>query len=165
MTRRSNRQPRMIQATIAIVLLLLFGLLLLLPAFVPMFKVEADTKQTLFTLVTAVVFFFIGRNTDPGHAEAQVAAAQITAAQIASLHVGAERRHEERRGEERRGEERRRGDRRAVERRSVEAASVVGDLQTVTEAQALGDAGRSTPSSPPEHREQDEIMHVPNRRQ
>ena len=45
--------------------------------FAPAYKVEADIKQTLFTLVTAVVFFFIGKNTDSANRDAVITAAAI----------------------------------------------------------------------------------------
>jgi hypothetical protein len=76
--------PR-VQAAITILLLLMFAGVLFVPAFINSFKVEADTKQTLFTLVTAVVFFFIGRNADSANRDDQTAAltAQLAGAPVA----------------------------------------------------------------------------------
>lgn len=68
-----NRLSPAVQALIAAALLAMFGGVLFLPAFAPAFRVDADTKQTLFTLVTAVVFFFIGKNTDSARRDAQLA--------------------------------------------------------------------------------------------
>lgn len=64
-----NIIPKIVQ-WIALILLFYFGLVLILPLFaifwpqLAQFKAEQDTKQTLFNLVTAVVFFFIGKNSD-----------------------------------------------------------------------------------------------------
>ena len=52
-----NKLSPAVQALIALALLVMFAGVLFVPAFSTTFKVEADTKQTLFTLVTAVVFF------------------------------------------------------------------------------------------------------------
>lgn len=79
MTPENKLSPR-VQALIAGVLLGLFAGVIFLPALVDGFEVEADTKQTLFTLVTAVVFFFIGKNTDSAGREAQLTAAAIAPA-------------------------------------------------------------------------------------
>jgi hypothetical protein len=68
--------PR-VQAGIVVALLLMFAGVLFLPAFRETFKVEADVKQTLFSLVTAVVFFFIGKNTDTASRDAVITAAAI----------------------------------------------------------------------------------------
>ncbi len=75
-----NKLSPRVQALIAGILLGLFAGVIFLPAFLPGFEVEADTKQTLFTLVTAVVFFFIGKNTDSAGREAQITAAAIAPA-------------------------------------------------------------------------------------
>lgn len=72
-----NKLSPVIQAAIAIILLLMFAGIMFLPAFIPAFAVESDTKQTLFTLVTAVVFFFIGKNTGSESREAALTAAAI----------------------------------------------------------------------------------------
>lgn len=72
-----NKLSPAIQAAIALILLLMFGGVLFLPAFVATFKVDADVKQTLFALVTAVVFFFIGKNTDSAGRDAAITAAAI----------------------------------------------------------------------------------------
>lgn len=72
-----NKLSPAVQALIALALLVMFAGVLFVPSFNPGFKVEADTKQTLFTLVTAVVFFFIGKNTDSANREAQITAAAI----------------------------------------------------------------------------------------
>ena len=72
-----NKLSPRVQAGIAFVLLLMFAGIMFLPAFQSSFKVDADTKQTLFTLVTAVVFFFIGKNTDSAQRDAQLTAAAI----------------------------------------------------------------------------------------
>jgi hypothetical protein len=71
-----------VQALIAAALLAMFAGVLFLPAFNPGFKVDSDIKQTLFTLVTAVVFFFIGKNTDTAARDAQLTAAAIAPVQI-----------------------------------------------------------------------------------
>ena len=63
MNPETSKLSPIIQAGIAVILLLFFGGVLFVPAVMTNFKVESDTKQTLFTLVTAVVFFFIGKNT------------------------------------------------------------------------------------------------------
>jgi hypothetical protein len=73
----TNKLSPAVQAIIAFVLLVMFAGVLFLPGIVPGFQPEADTKQTLFTLVTAVVFFFIGKNTDSARNEAQLTAAAI----------------------------------------------------------------------------------------
>src|SRR5688572_20663714 len=80
MTPEANKLSPRVQALIAAILLGLFAGVIFLPAFLPGFEVEADTKQTLFTLVTAVVFFFIGKNTDSAGREAQLTAAAIAPA-------------------------------------------------------------------------------------
>ena len=72
-----NKLSPAVQALIAAALLAMFAGVLFLPAIDSAFKVDADTKQTLFTLVTAVVFFFIGKNTDSARRDA--ALAQMTA--------------------------------------------------------------------------------------
>lgn len=72
-----NKLSPAIQAGIALALLAMFAGVLFLPAFQAAFKVEADTKQTLFTLVTAVVFFFIGKNTDSASRDAQITTAAL----------------------------------------------------------------------------------------
>lgn len=77
MTPMTNKLSPAVQAIIAGALLLMFAGVLFLPAFKETFRVEADTKQTLFTLVTAVVFFFIGKNTDSANRDAQITAAAI----------------------------------------------------------------------------------------
>jgi hypothetical protein len=66
-----------VQAGIAAALLLMFFGVLFLKAMVKDFEVDADTKQTLFTLVTAVVFFFIGKNTESASREAAITAAAL----------------------------------------------------------------------------------------
>lgn len=65
--------PRM-QAAIAVVLLIYFGLALFLPAIPALsgFKIDPDFKQVLFALVTAVVFFFIGKNSDSANRDRQM---------------------------------------------------------------------------------------------
>ena len=70
----ANRLSPIIQSLIAGALLLMFAGVLFVPAFDPGFKVDADSKQTLFTLVTAAVFFFIGKNTNTAERDAQTAA-------------------------------------------------------------------------------------------
>jgi hypothetical protein len=70
-----NRLSPWVQALIAAALLAMFGGVLFIPGLLPGFKVDADTKQTLFTLVTAVVFFFIGKNTDSAQRDAALTAA------------------------------------------------------------------------------------------
>lgn len=80
-----NKLSPFVQAFIAFALLLMFGGVLFLPAFKETFRADADVKQTLFTLVTAVVFFFIGRNTGSDSRDAA-----LTAAVIASPAVVAE---------------------------------------------------------------------------
>ena len=55
--------PR-VQSFIVISLLGMFAGVLFLPALYPTFIVDADTKQTLFTLVTAGVFYYIGKTAD-----------------------------------------------------------------------------------------------------
>lgn len=72
-----NKLSPAVQALIAFALLVMFAGVLFVPAFSAGFKVEADTKQTLFTLVTAVVFFFIGKNTDSAGRDAAITAAAI----------------------------------------------------------------------------------------
>jgi len=76
-TVETNKLSPRIQAGIAVGLLLMFAGIMFLPAVIPSFAVESDTKQTLFTLVTAVVFFFIGKNTDTASREAAITAAAI----------------------------------------------------------------------------------------
>lgn len=75
-----NKLSPAVQALIALALLAMFAGVLFVPAFRVEFKVEADTKQTLFTLVTAVVFFFIGKNTDSASRDAAITAAAIAPA-------------------------------------------------------------------------------------
>jgi hypothetical protein len=65
-----NKIGPIVQACIAAALLGMFAGVLFLPAFVPGFHIDADIRQTLYTLVTAVVFFFIGKNTDSASHEA-----------------------------------------------------------------------------------------------
>ena len=77
MTPTTNKLSPAVQALIAAALLLMFAGVLFLPALKETFKVDADTKQTLFTLVTAVVFFFIGKNTDSVNRDAAITAAAI----------------------------------------------------------------------------------------
>ncbi len=72
-----NKLSPWVQAGIAAVLLAMFAGVLFLPAFRPDFKPESAILQTLFTLVTAVVFFFIGKNTDSASREAAMTAAAI----------------------------------------------------------------------------------------
>jgi hypothetical protein len=72
-----NKLSPIVQSLIALTLLAMFAVMMFLPALVPAFKVESDTKQTLFTLVTAVVFFFIGKNTDSAQRDSQITAAVI----------------------------------------------------------------------------------------
>lgn len=74
-----NKLSPRVQAGIAFALIAMFAGVLFVPAVPALaaFKVEADTKQTLFTLVTAVVFFFIGKNTDSAARDAQLTAAAI----------------------------------------------------------------------------------------
>lgn len=72
-----NKLSPAVQAIIAGALLLMFGGVMFVRIFWPAFTVEADTKQTLFTLVTAVVFFFIGKNTDSANRDAAITAAAI----------------------------------------------------------------------------------------
>lgn len=69
-----NRLSPWVQALIAAALLMMFAGVLFLPAFKPDFKPESAILQTLFTLVTAVVFFFIGKNTDSAAKDQQQAA-------------------------------------------------------------------------------------------
>ena len=78
MDTKPNRLSPWVQALIAAALLLMFAGVLFLPAFKETFKADADVKQTLFTLVTAVVFFFIGKNTDTANRDAAITAAAIT---------------------------------------------------------------------------------------
>lgn len=73
-----NKLSPAVQALIALALLAMFAGVLFVPAFSATFKVDADTKQTLFTLVTAVVFFFIGKNTDSAGRDAAITAAAIS---------------------------------------------------------------------------------------
>ncbi len=73
-----NRLSPWVQALIAGALLAMFAGVLFMPVWFPNFKPELDIKQTLFTLVTAVVFFFIGKNTDSSGRDAALTAA-ITA--------------------------------------------------------------------------------------
>ena len=73
----TNKLSPAVQALIALALLAMFAGVLFVPAFNTGFKVDADTKQTLFTLVTAVVFFFIGKNTDSANRDAAITAAAI----------------------------------------------------------------------------------------
>lgn len=80
MAAQRNRLSPWVQALIAAALLAMFAGVLFLPALQATFKVEADTKQTLFTLVTAVVFFFIGKNTDSASRDAALTAATQTQA-------------------------------------------------------------------------------------
>lgn len=75
-----NRLSPAVQALMAFSLLAMFAGVLFIPAFQPDFKVDADTKQNLFTLVTAVVFFFIGKNTDSANRDAAITAAAIAPA-------------------------------------------------------------------------------------
>lgn len=72
-----NKLSPAVQAAIVAALLLMYGGVLFVPVWVPAFKVDADMKQTLFNLVTAVVFFFIGKNTDSANREAALTAAAI----------------------------------------------------------------------------------------
>jgi len=67
-----NKLSPIVQAAIAGALLLMFAGVLFLPGLKSDFHVDADIKQTLFTLVTAVVFFFIGKNTDSASKDAQM---------------------------------------------------------------------------------------------
>jgi hypothetical protein len=115
MSRASERRSaRWVQAAIAFFLLQMFATLMFLPAFFPKFMVDAESKQTLFTLVTAVVFYFIGRGVD-GHPQASgIPAAVETEAQ--DPWYGQERRsgHDRRRDARRKCDDRRgEGDRRA----------------------------------------------------
>lgn len=80
-----NRLSPWVQALIAAALLAMFAGVLFLPAFVPNFKPESAILQTLFTLVTAVVFFFIGKNTDSANREAALTAAAIQSVPVAAL--------------------------------------------------------------------------------
>lgn len=73
-----NKLSPAVQAGLAFVLVLMFGGVLFVPAFVPAFKVDPAVQQTLFALVTAVVFFFIGKNTDSAGRDAAITAAAIT---------------------------------------------------------------------------------------
>lgn len=73
----TNKLSPAVQAGIAVALLAMFAGVLFLGAWKPEYRVEADTKQTLFTLVTAVVFFFIGKNTDSANRDAAITAAAI----------------------------------------------------------------------------------------
>ena len=84
-----NKLSPWVQALIAATLLAFFGGVLFIPALAPTFKLEADTKQTLFTLVTAVVFFFIGKNTDSARKDDQTVAltSQLASAVSASAPV------------------------------------------------------------------------------
>ena len=82
-----NKLSPAVQALIALALLLMFAGVMFLPAFVAGFAVEADTKQTLFTLVTAVVFFFIGRNTDSAGRDAAITAAAIAGPTVPAVPV------------------------------------------------------------------------------
>lgn len=75
-----NKLSPRIQALIAIILLAMFAGVLFLPAFVKDFEADADVKQTLFALVTAVVFFFIGKSTGSTEREAQLTQAAIAPA-------------------------------------------------------------------------------------
>lgn len=68
-----NRFGPVMQAAIALALLAMFAGVLFLPAIDAAFKPDADTKQTLFTLVTAVVFFYVGRNTSSASRDAALA--------------------------------------------------------------------------------------------
>lgn len=80
----ANKLSPAVQTSIALVLLLMFGGVLFVPAFIIGFKVEADTKQTLFTLVTAVVFFFIGKNTDSARRDDAITAAAIASTPLSN---------------------------------------------------------------------------------
>jgi len=71
--------PR-VQAAIALVLLIMFAGVLFVQAFVPSFKVEADTKQALFNLVVMAVSFYLGSSSGSAKKDDQNAA---LAAQLA----------------------------------------------------------------------------------
>jgi hypothetical protein len=71
-TPTANKIGPIVQACIAAALLGMFAGVLFLPAFIPSFHIDADIRQTLYTLVTAVVFFFIGKNTDSASHEATI---------------------------------------------------------------------------------------------
>lgn len=75
MEQTKNRLSPWVQALIAAALLAMFAGVLFLPAMLEAYHPDADTKQTLFTLVTAVVFFFIGKNTDSSGRDAALTAA------------------------------------------------------------------------------------------
>jgi hypothetical protein len=65
--------PR-VQAAIAVILLLMFAGVLFIPAVVPGFKVEADTKQSLFTLTVMAVSFYLGSSSSSAKKDDQNAA-------------------------------------------------------------------------------------------
>ena len=65
--------PR-VQAAIALVLLIMFAGVLFVQAFVPSFKVEADTKQALFNLVVMAVSFYLGSSSSSTKKDDQNAA-------------------------------------------------------------------------------------------
>ena len=84
MNPETSKLSPIIQAGIAVILLLFFGGVLFVPAVMTNFKVESDTKQTLFTLVTAVVFFFIGKNTGSDVKDAATLHAAINSVPVSS---------------------------------------------------------------------------------
>lgn len=79
----NNKLSPFVQAFIVIFLLLCFAGLIFIPVKYPEFKPEADVKQNLYILLTAVVFFFIGKTTESNRDAA------ITAAAIAPVPVTA----------------------------------------------------------------------------
>jgi hypothetical protein len=83
----TNKLSPRVQASIVGALLLMYAGVLFLPAWQPAFKVDADMKQTLFNLVTAVVFFFIGKNTDSATRDAAITAAAISSPTVPAAPV------------------------------------------------------------------------------
>lgn len=65
--------PR-VQAAIALLLLLMFAGVLFVPAFVPAFKIDPDTKQSLFTLTVMAVSFYLGSSSGSAKKDDQNAA-------------------------------------------------------------------------------------------
>lgn len=50
---------RKMTGAVSIIILLMFGIVLFMPLINPSVKIDADAKQTLFVLVTAVVFLYV----------------------------------------------------------------------------------------------------------
>lgn len=69
------------------VLLAYLGLAMFLKAIVPTYTLDADYKQTLFLLVTAVVFFLIGKNSDSSKKDDQMSALALASAPTPSAIV------------------------------------------------------------------------------